>query len=677
MPDLSFSELRFHNSHQDEREEPSKKFDRTRDRIRTQKSLEQNQEFSKFFTSKHSPLHTKSNDRLNLKPRGGEILHTSRSSRTQSKIHLSSTPQPSLPPIDFPGRPFLGFGKRAPHSGSPMRRLEDARPDSTPVKGKGKAMNSFTHSQIMWSQSPVTPRTRAKRLEVTDGKELRDPQHKSQQILSSETTRQAKLVRNPNEVIPEDPPLLESVDAKRTHVAKSIHSEKGSNIPINITGDNERETEARDELSRETRPLENEDKRSKNVGSSKRQEQGVNLTTGQENSFMSELGQLLRKWNRKEVPVGTKPIFRTEGVTRDASQVEIDETHHTETALNRAEQQINDANIHTQEANPTVEVVEDPRFKDPICDKKLQHMDELYIHHESHPSVINDTLDTPRQHSRHREDILVSAKQDHLIPDYRHLMPFPNTHASHSGPSLFMSPESIYARQMYEQEARPRTARFTKPVYQYSPSSGLGQRPQSRATLRPSSRSFLRPLSRPFSRRYGLGSEYNAILANEEQLSPQIHYRTPSLSNLSAAERVNAYSTSTPGEPSRFFAVSEPQLPEASCYAEDYQEETQSSIHLATDITPYSANWQEANRFEPLNDDIAVAPENVEAFSHPPTRSLGVPYHHDMENTAAEQALSEASREQRHIETAICPEAGPSNELAEFPAGFWTPNRLY
>ena len=677
MPDLSFSELRFHNNHQHEREKPSKRFDRTRDRNRTQKSLERNEEFSKFFTSKQSPLHDQSDDRLNPQPRDREILHTSQNSRTQSKLNPSSTPQPSLPPIDFPGRPFLGFGRCAPHSASPIRRLNDARPDSTPLKGKGRAPDPLTHSQIMWSQSPITPRTRAKRLEVADRKELRNPQHRRQQVLSSETTSQAKQVRNSNEIIPKDPPTLTSVDAKKTELAKSNNSGRGSDIPVNMAGDNERETEARDELSMQTRRLENEDKRSKKRSSSKHQEQGVGLTNDQENNFMSELGQLLRKWNRKEVPVGTVARSGTDGATRDVPQVEADETHHTETALLYSEQQINEANLQTQKAKSIGEVVEDPRFKDPISNEELQHVDEPYLPYELHLGVINETSKTPQQHSEHKGNDSVSAKQDHITPDYRHLMPFPNTHARHRGPSLFMSPESIYARQMHEQEARPRTARFTKPVLQYSPSTELGQRPQSRATLKPASRSFSRPLSRPFSSRYGLGSEYSAIVTNEQQLSPQIHYRTPSLSNLSAVERVNAYSTSTLGEQSRFFAVSEPQIPGGSCYTEDCPEETQSSNHLATDITPYSANWQEVMRVGPLNEDVAMPPENVEAPSRPPTRSLGVLYDHDMENTAVEQALLEASREQRPIASAICREPTASNELDEFPAGFWTPNRLY
>ena len=678
MPDLSFSELKFHNSHHHQREEPSKRHDRTKDSSRLQKSLEQNEEFSKFFASRQSPLNAISNNKVNLKLRDQEILRTSEEPHKKPKLDLSSTPQPSLPPIDFPGRPFLGFGKCAPRSGSPIRRSDDVHMDSTPIKRKIRAIESATNSQIMWSQSPITPRTRAARLDMTKKKELAGTQRKPRKRMSSEnpeSLQKVKHTRDLREIVQKHPLTLASVDEKSAHATKTTGGETSSKRPIS-------NSELKGKVDRipplETIASENTHAKFENKRTSNdHQGLGVSLIQGQQNGFLTELGQLLQKWNRREAPVSA--IHDTRIANSDIPPLELKEANHAEIAPGETEHHVTEETAQAQVTEPTEGVIEASMEKSLPCGRDQLDVNEVHTRCDPLPNAINDSSAKFQKDGQDREGFSVQTQQFKSNPNQLPLMPFPNTHGRHSGPSLLMSPESIYEKQIYEQEGYPSASRVADACPPYWPSPILGQRSQSRSTFRTTTRSYLRPPSRPFSRRYGISSTYSPVLAPAQHWSPQYHYRTPSLSNFSAAERTNAYAESTPEEKSRFFAISEPQHSDVISCAENYQHDHYPEAHLPQNARLDNIDWQGTEHFELSVENLAEPPENAEPAFRPTTGSLGDPYHQYIEDMRGEETFSEASRDQGHLPDAnvICTGAASLNELEDFPARFWTPNKLY
>lgn len=107
------------------------------------------------------------------------------SSPVKQKTVSSATPN-SLPRIDLPGPPFLGFGDRAPPlSGSPTK-VQSFVDHSTPVKNN---FHKQPQSQLSWSKSLTTPRTRRRQ---SDNKGHDEIDSKERELLLGKSPNQAE-----------------------------------------------------------------------------------------------------------------------------------------------------------------------------------------------------------------------------------------------------------------------------------------------------------------------------------------------------------------------------------------------------------------------------------------------------------------------------------------------------
>ena len=668
VPDLSFSELKFHNHHrqQHQLDEPSNRF-RSSSHSKKQKSLEQNEEFSKFFASKKSPLRAISHNklRLNLRHRTSNDPCPHELSQARSDPDPSSTPQTCLPPIELPGRPFLGFGQKAPETDSPLKHPGARRMSSSPVKGTNTAVVLPLHSQISWTQSHVTPRTQLRKLEISQTKTSASSRNKVEPCqaargrghisdeqdpgdFNNEESTPSELIRNNGE-------LNERESRPVISPAEKLMSLQGKVLVENYQ-------------SRERAPivqpavLDGNVAESKTAKNSNGQRTHLDVLYTQQ-GFMNELGELLKKWNQKETLVDEMPKARAEKAVESTPPSQRSQDGPHDGTHDPSEQKID--NKHDREQQRKIASCSNGDMLGSGCQNVGDNSfdSEANARYCLNREMADKAASSIQRPSRHDTSAPKKHEQSLFHLNRQPLMPFTQPNVRPGGPSLFMSPESIYTMQMHEQQPRcPSTYRQNESFSHYWPS--LGQRPTSRATFRPHSH-LSRP-SRPFSARHGTGSANTCSIANEPHLFPQNIYQTPSLSNFSSAvERANLYSDSTPGEQSRFFACLEDRCHDISYDVQSFQPDSRPPSRYVPGTAVYrNSNLQPSKLPPPF--------ESHDLTSRPQTTSVTTPHFLDLENRSIERAFAEAAPDnEQHTDALVL----PSEE--NFPTRFWMPNRLY
>ena len=128
---------------------------------RKSKAANLDDEISRFFESTRLPLAERDHNIPNHKVRQPP-LPDARSIRRMATRHLS-VERSSLPPIELPGRPFLGFGEPGPRPSSPLKDpREDISVSDSRTRRQPQSELSRSTTYYTWSQSPGSPRRRLK-----------------------------------------------------------------------------------------------------------------------------------------------------------------------------------------------------------------------------------------------------------------------------------------------------------------------------------------------------------------------------------------------------------------------------------------------------------------------------------------------------------------------------------
>ena len=155
VPDLAFSEMTFLNTR---REKPDDQVKVTLKNKRRKKDKGANieAEISRYFTSKSIPGHEKAQNRNERVER----FLGSNTAESEAQRRADRLPTPNLailPPINLPGRPFLGFGSRGEDLTSPVKENDHEacveRRASTPQIPSSPSRST---SYFSWSQSAAS-----------------------------------------------------------------------------------------------------------------------------------------------------------------------------------------------------------------------------------------------------------------------------------------------------------------------------------------------------------------------------------------------------------------------------------------------------------------------------------------------------------------------------------------
>ena len=169
VPDLSFSEMTFLNT----RGKPDEALKGTSEKKASRKSKAENldDEISRFFASTRAPLTERDHNITSHNDRQVP-LQQAKSRRTRD-VRYSSIERSSVPAVELPGRPFLGFGQRGPHPPSHTDRREDVGVGAVRTRGQSRSERSHPTTYYTWSQSselgPRHPKRQIERDLATEG----------------------------------------------------------------------------------------------------------------------------------------------------------------------------------------------------------------------------------------------------------------------------------------------------------------------------------------------------------------------------------------------------------------------------------------------------------------------------------------------------------------------------
>ncbi|MCJ1477546.1 hypothetical protein MMC13_006218 [Lambiella insularis] len=161
LPDLSFSEVNFLSKSKETSAVKQHEIEKRRQRTE-HKMANDDDEISRFFASRKTPLHERDGNSL------AEIDNTSavrpvRQSREDFGQPATATNR-ALEPVDMPIKPFLGFGAPGPHPSSSIGRQSNLRPSISPIKQLQRKSPSISASYLTWSTSldkpQLSPRSR-------------------------------------------------------------------------------------------------------------------------------------------------------------------------------------------------------------------------------------------------------------------------------------------------------------------------------------------------------------------------------------------------------------------------------------------------------------------------------------------------------------------------------------
>ena len=684
VPDLCFSELKFlGRSHQPQ--EGNERQGRVNLGKRKHRQVEQNEEISKFFGSRGLPLKVISTNELNRAHMARHSLQPPQSPQKRPKMNPVVNSQPSLPPVNLPGPLFLGFGAPAPHSTS-LRATSGGPLTSSPNKLLNSYKQQSSQACIPWSQSPVTPRTHLRRLKQSSGHSV-SPKRSGYDLVQcspksivpdrkEHSPRNLKHAAGHRAVSPEEhvatQPIGLSTTQHPTIATSGKHSPRGD-----LGREQSRHREAR--AKEEAREISGEN----NADCAPNPNKSLLFDQNEkEQSFMEDLGKFFQKWATAE-----PPVFRTAdpnpGVIavqrQDAIANKNENTDPTRScsrkARNGKEMAKQVGPIETAHKNPNDKPKQDDShaapFKDP-SDAQIDDQVETRTTDELTPQA--QSLELPRQG-------YFEANQQTTVPmNPQAAMPFPNVHARHLGPSLFLSPDSIYERQIQEQEANSVTARRPNRLSGPWHSRLLDEPSTSTSTSQPFSRHFAQPVLRPET----VKSHFNSPSLpppSTRHLSAQIHYQTPSMSSFStAAQRSRRWDNlvRTTPEHSRFFSHSSagaPPDPRNLCHSNEsteLQDPILHRLHSRQDSEDAGQAAPSAHSFSihyippvPWNKSPSIAEETID---EPPYTLTGF-FEHSMFKAPSAEVQSHGA------EPLALYQDGGTDE--DFPANFWAPNKLY
>ena len=302
VPDLSFSELKFDGRNRD----LSTELDRDQTRRKSKKdrkARDLNEEISRYFQSskpKANPRTAKIT--LNQDDDSGYFIRNSTEEQQGTSADLSC----SLPPIELPGRPFLGFGERGPGTECSQKASDRiARPSHT--DSHVHSPPSVPQTQLSWSTSPVTPRTRIRRgktakLNIGLPAATRDPQD-APKGSSGTGSQEDKYIdttynRNSKPLSAEQDDRVE-VEAQRMQQPRDVHG--GRSRPTSVSSHQTRVSGMQRASALNHPPHDNPylertavaDKlKDKNAEPS----DSINSGTDKPQRFQDELKKLLEKW---------------------------------------------------------------------------------------------------------------------------------------------------------------------------------------------------------------------------------------------------------------------------------------------------------------------------------------------------------------------------------------------
>ena len=208
---MSFSEVKFLNTHRDRPEDKILDGKRREGRRKT-KALDDEEELSRFFAAKEPPQHNVSriSHRADQKPRDH------RPSRNHHRIPSSAISSVTL--AELPGRPFLGFDRRGPSSGSPKQQISVSPPAPSAHVQQGRRNSCSTLSRVSWSESPRTQRSKPRVHENLPPKEHAEPSENVQNVLK----RRQEEIRNDSE---SDQAIDPSAQQAQSSISESLSRE--------------------------------------------------------------------------------------------------------------------------------------------------------------------------------------------------------------------------------------------------------------------------------------------------------------------------------------------------------------------------------------------------------------------------------------------------------------------
>lgn len=412
--------------------------------------------------------------------------------------------------------------------------------------------------------------------------------------------------------------------------------------------------------------------------------------------FMQDLNKLLKKWSGNGLPalaVGKSSASEVPaqepcapGVSAERVSEALKSNNEYEKAFPEKEDVIADeAHEHSQQPAS-------PRGTKIDLEKHVPPFNQVTLSDDNPDIRDNPQLDKgveglpSRVDQRHNfQGFLPTTQENLLTHNKRPLLPFPNPRARYTGPNLFMSPDSIYQRQIHEQEGSSNTARVSEAFSQHWFSAAEDEWPSSRSILRPKPR----PLSRPpfFRPSSGLSltprnlhSRHHPAPVDEQYSRPPTHYRTPSRSNLSPAASCTDFpSGSAPRK----------QILSASREADPHPVPESVPVLLQSDLYENDP-WQQAADDRTRDSTLGPAQFLFQNASHP-TKSIHAmprPYPRpDSFGTAvptpgaagdtATDALLASEPDDARVEAKFAADYAERAPHGDFPVGFWMPNKLY
>ena len=155
VPDLAFSEMTFLNTR---REKPGDQVKVTQNTMRRKKDkrADTEAEISRYFTSISIPRLEKAHNRNERIER----FLGSNATKCKAQCHADRPPSPNLstlPPIDLPGRPFLGFGSRREDLTSPVQEYRHKeQPKHRAITPPIASTPGRSTSYFSWSESAAS-----------------------------------------------------------------------------------------------------------------------------------------------------------------------------------------------------------------------------------------------------------------------------------------------------------------------------------------------------------------------------------------------------------------------------------------------------------------------------------------------------------------------------------------
>ena len=650
MPDLSFSEVKFHSGHGNQSIERAEGTERPRHAKKKSKGLDENEEFSRFFKSAEAILPAEPSDIPASKiSRPSPVRCHER--RPVSNANFISSSQPSIPPFELPGAPFLGFGKRAPHTDSTSQVPGAIRTRSSPLKAYGKQKRLPTQDLALWHRASLTPLRRSPRAGKNKATQVSPAMQDTPLLYNDEN-----VDRSMGSETAAEPALDQRLAASTTQalsspithgrekIQESKCHNKGTPAQENREACNRADenhlSKLLDEIPEESRPMnETEKKCYKNAP---------------DLDFVRELGKLVQKWCRSDLQLTAN--------LKDILQQDIQEG--CATPGNRDENG-NVASATQQEATKEPEAGQQLRSSPSASRAAYGSRDKTHGYTPSSPKPLEeirvgiDMADRQEQNSDlHKEQ----QAEEHSAPtatrfaNLQSFVPFQNVSTRSAAPHLFMSPDSIYQRQMQDPKSRPTTSRVSGTFSPFWLSPAAVQRPVSRSTLRPFPRSFPKShFARPFSAIHDFSLSNSSIYGNQAVIPDESHYLTPSHSaTLPSVKRTESRSHVSSMEQSRFFT----RLAEVGTTPRKLWQDQLKTQLESTHMTLANNNdaWQLAEHaMEPAD----VGEMEGTAF---PDNALGP---HDDINIG---------------HTIVAADSLQQNDATlddDLPANFWAPNKLY